>query len=309
MSLGENIRKARLTKSLTQKGLGDLLFVTAQAVSRWENNEVEPSIDMLKTIAEKLEVGLEELIVGQKEESKENSIPEVVPVVIDKPEVEVQESKPQQAQKRVVATCSHCHKEIFEGDQLFYPFRIRTRSGRTHHYHTDTTKPYCSSCERDRVKKQVDNEKALQKNVSRKRRIHGFVWGGLLGVITLIFFIYAAATNMFALTPIVTVFLGLLFAYALFSLVFTSIMKNNFIGDVFGNIIDWSIKMPGLIFSLDLDGIIWFLTVKLLFFILGVIGSILLFLLAVFVSSALAIFVFPFSVYWSYKRPDKTDLM
>ena len=37
--LGEKIKKLRTTNSLTQKDLAEKLFVTAQAVSRWENNE------------------------------------------------------------------------------------------------------------------------------------------------------------------------------------------------------------------------------------------------------------------------------
>lgn len=35
--IGQNIRKLRTEKQMTQKALADRLFVTAQAVSRWEN--------------------------------------------------------------------------------------------------------------------------------------------------------------------------------------------------------------------------------------------------------------------------------
>ena len=49
--LGEKIKRIRNEKGMTQKELADKLFVTAQAVSRWENNEVEPSISTLIEIA------------------------------------------------------------------------------------------------------------------------------------------------------------------------------------------------------------------------------------------------------------------
>ena len=41
--LGDKIRELRTQNNITQKELSEKLFVTAQAVSRWEKNEVEPS--------------------------------------------------------------------------------------------------------------------------------------------------------------------------------------------------------------------------------------------------------------------------
>ena len=38
MMIGGNIKKLRLEQGMTQKNLADKLFVSAQAVSRWENN-------------------------------------------------------------------------------------------------------------------------------------------------------------------------------------------------------------------------------------------------------------------------------
>ena len=49
--IGEKIKSLRLENSLTQKELAEKLYVTAQAVSRWENNEVEPSISTIAEIA------------------------------------------------------------------------------------------------------------------------------------------------------------------------------------------------------------------------------------------------------------------
>lgn len=41
-TVGENLRRARLAKDLTQKEVGDELGVTNRDVSRWENGAVEP---------------------------------------------------------------------------------------------------------------------------------------------------------------------------------------------------------------------------------------------------------------------------
>ena len=59
--IGENIKKLRASKGWTQKELAEKLFVTAQAVSRWENNEVEPSATTLYEMSKIFEVSIDEL--------------------------------------------------------------------------------------------------------------------------------------------------------------------------------------------------------------------------------------------------------
>ena len=55
MKLNETIAEARKRRGLTQEQLAEKLFVTRQAVSRWERGEVIPGIDTLKLIAMVLE--------------------------------------------------------------------------------------------------------------------------------------------------------------------------------------------------------------------------------------------------------------
>lgn len=50
--LGEQIKKLRLAKNLSQVQLAHHLGVTKQSISNWENNNILPSIDMLKRIAQ-----------------------------------------------------------------------------------------------------------------------------------------------------------------------------------------------------------------------------------------------------------------
>ena len=49
---------------MTQDELAEVLCVTRQAVSNWENEKTQPDIDTLNSIAETLEVTVEELIYG-----------------------------------------------------------------------------------------------------------------------------------------------------------------------------------------------------------------------------------------------------
>lgn len=61
MTLGENIRKFRLLKKLTQEELAGKLRVSPQSVSKWERDESLPDTSMLPDIADSLGVSLDRL--------------------------------------------------------------------------------------------------------------------------------------------------------------------------------------------------------------------------------------------------------
>lgn len=126
-----------------------------------------------------------------------------------------------------------------------------------------------------------------------KRRIHSFVWGGIVAAALIAFGIYAGVTTSdfanFAFWGIVGVLS--------FTLVSCLILKNNFIGDMVLEVFSWGfVKMPMLIFTLDLDGILWLLTVKLLFWILGIVLALLCGLLAIVLGLIVSLFVYPFAL-------------
>lgn len=52
MSLNENIKHLRLARNLSQVDLAKSLGVTKQSISNWENNNIQPSIDMLIRLAQ-----------------------------------------------------------------------------------------------------------------------------------------------------------------------------------------------------------------------------------------------------------------
>ena len=62
MSIGRTIQNARKKAGLTQEQLATKVFVTRQAVSRWETGESEPSIDMRKLLAYTLDISIIELL-------------------------------------------------------------------------------------------------------------------------------------------------------------------------------------------------------------------------------------------------------
>ena len=62
MAINQKIAELRKTRHLTQEDLAARLYVTRQAVSRWENGEPSPGIDMLKLLAVTLDVSIAELL-------------------------------------------------------------------------------------------------------------------------------------------------------------------------------------------------------------------------------------------------------
>ncbi len=64
--IGLFIKQIRLDNNLTQKEFADLLGVTYQAVSKWENGKNVPDIGILKQISEEFHVNIDELLNGEK---------------------------------------------------------------------------------------------------------------------------------------------------------------------------------------------------------------------------------------------------
>ena len=66
MNLGENIYLLRTQKNMSQGDLADLLEVSRQSVSKWENNSATPELDKLLKMSELFGVSLDELVSGEK---------------------------------------------------------------------------------------------------------------------------------------------------------------------------------------------------------------------------------------------------
>lgn len=61
---GKFISKLRREQNMTQEQLGELLGVTNKTISRWENGNYMPGIEMLRLMGRTFGVGVEELIDG-----------------------------------------------------------------------------------------------------------------------------------------------------------------------------------------------------------------------------------------------------
>ena len=62
MTIGKNIKRLRQNKGITQEQLGEVLGVSSQAVSKWENETAFPDITILPELAEYFGISIDELM-------------------------------------------------------------------------------------------------------------------------------------------------------------------------------------------------------------------------------------------------------
>ncbi|MBC7626948.1 helix-turn-helix domain-containing protein [Ferruginibacter sp.] len=71
---GDNLKKIRVEKNVSQQELADMISTHSTHISRYERNLAAPSIDVVKKIAEALDVSTDTLIYGTQDEKAKNSL-------------------------------------------------------------------------------------------------------------------------------------------------------------------------------------------------------------------------------------------
>lgn len=66
IKIGKFIATLRKEKDLTQEQLGEKLGVTNKTISRWENGNYMPDIEMLSLLSKEFDVSINELISGER---------------------------------------------------------------------------------------------------------------------------------------------------------------------------------------------------------------------------------------------------
>ena len=69
--LGDNIRKFRKKTGYSQEQIAEILGVSRQSISLWENNQTQPSLDNIVALAKTFNVTTDELL---NEEAKDNTV-------------------------------------------------------------------------------------------------------------------------------------------------------------------------------------------------------------------------------------------
>lgn len=64
MKIGDQLKKARLDKNMTQEEVAEKIFVSRQSISNWENNKTYPDIGNVIALSDLYGISLDELLKG-----------------------------------------------------------------------------------------------------------------------------------------------------------------------------------------------------------------------------------------------------
>ena len=276
MTLGQKLKELRSLKGLTQKELADKLHVSFQTVSKWENGENEPDIATLKELAVLFNCSVDYLI-GSEQEG-------LTPAQQNNQTVIVQHEQ---------HVCAKCGKDIPEDQLVSEDASRKERHGRYTRTVSVGQTYYHVHC-LEQVKKERREAEARVKSAKAKRaKKLSFGWGIAGGVVAFAIALAIFLANMDKVNPGLGVLFSVLIGYGIFAMLYC-IISGSYIGEVFVWCAGLSIRFPGLIFSWDIEGIIWVIAMKILFAILGFLIGVFALLFAIVFSAALGMVSFPF---------------
>jgi len=288
MTFGQKIKDLRVKSNLTQKELAEKMNVTFQTVSKWESDTNEPDMANIKELAKIFNCSIQYLFdeddvqIEKVEETKEESDEQVIE----------DETKAEETAPAVLVKCEKCGKEVPESDIKKYP--VKNNDG-----DIVTVKKLCKDCYDDAIKlkssSKVKTRPGILKGIGQRNDKKPLIWSIVFGCIALVITLIVCLTKNIEVGPSI----GYSFAagYTVLATIYC-IATASYISGVFGEVASWSIRFPGIIFSFDLDGLMFLIGMKILFAVLGFLISVAVFILAVLLSSFLSVISFiPLFIY------------
>ena len=187
--------------------------------------------------------------------------------------------------------CERCKKDIPENELemeeicVSHARQERPATYRQAYYHHSCLEKIKGE---RRVKEAEENY--LKCKQAKKRCFKWSILGGIFSLgIALIYFL----NNTQAYHPELGVLFSLLIGYAIFAMIYC-ILSGSYIGAVFGFCANISTKFPEIIFTWDLDGLAFLVTMKIVFAVLAFIIGLFALAFAIVFSAALGGISFPF---------------
>ncbi|MDD6995583.1 MAG: helix-turn-helix transcriptional regulator [Candidatus Borkfalkiaceae bacterium] len=275
--IGRAIQTLRKRKNLTQSDLAGELNVSGQAVSKWENNLSQPDLDTMQRIMQIFGVTWEEfralcegneekLAQAEEQTAKQNA--EVAASAAMQAAARAGEAAAEiKAQPQLLGVCAYCGKALYREKEIG----------------VKTPKTVCVSCAAH-AKQKIKGEKAEKSKSFRNAMIIPAIIVGILALIAVII----GLTGEAGATALVYIPLAVLIWLPIPQIFW----EEDPVDWVFETICCKTIRMPGVIFELDIDGILWAIAVKCLLSVLSVLLGVMLFLLGYIICMVLAPFSF-----------------
>ena len=270
---GTKIAELRAANKMTQAQLGEQLNVTSQAVSKWEKGLSEPDIESITKICQIFNISFDEFFGVEPKQTKQE------------PKQEGEDAT-EQTPAVILAYCDTCDKPLYNPKE----YQVTVEYGVQH-----TTCLECIPKREEEKRKKRDERFAMERDARREvekdELKKGLLWGIAGGVgLAVLSVIYGIIVEEPTLA-IVGAVLGMYGGYAMVA----QFIWGNSVWDVFTFFLR-SFRLPGIIFALSLEGILFLIFVKIAGAILGAILSVILFIIGFFVTWIYAMVIFPFAL-------------
>jgi len=264
MNYGEKITSLRKNSNMTQAELGDVLNISYQAVSKWERNISQPDFETMTKIAKIFNVDLNYFTESEYKVEKDNVNEQII---------------------HRVNICEHCGK-VIENHNIY------------------SKEPYilCNDCHIKEENEKREIELIKQdgfeniKNQADYSLRNNLIFSGIFGILLLILFLVSMDNSTSSISKTEYIFTSIFVSYVLFSFVF-QLRTDNFVKDLVVDSIGHTINMPGIIFSLDIDSILFALAYRLIIAPVIIIGiALIIFLGGCFIAILISPFSLPFEL-------------
>ncbi len=281
-NLGNKISEYRKQLDLTQKDLGDKLNVSPQAVSKWENGQAEPDASTIKKLCEIFKISTDELL-GNDPPVKEIAITAapVQPVVERVVQPVVQPVVERVVEQKIInGYCEECKKPVGPNE---YVVTHSGRGGSIQHI-------YCNECNEKRIR----SARIYAYDEFKRQNKKSLILGSLiaLGVTALFCIMFMVIIKLEPLWATGLIAVGVFICWLAFGI--QVFWEDSVVPDIFFFFLK-SFTFPGVIFTLDLDGIIFLILVKVGGAILCAILSVIVFLFGLLFTPIASIFILPFA--------------
>lgn len=288
MTYGQKIAQLRKISNMTQAKLGELLNVSAQAVSKWEHDIAEPDLATIKKLTSLFHISIDDFLDTDKEIEVTSAVSEKISESSDaesessnaESEVksETESTKPAPS-VNIIGFCVSCGVMVNENN-------LGQKSPTL----------MCKNCINAQKEREIESLSG-QLTALKKKKKKAVAWGIVTMVLAIIIGSLVAGIGMKTTeSKLICVGLTLIISYCAFAMVCEIIIDR---GPMF-DILEWGLesplKLPGIIFEWDLDGIVSALCLKIFFSILGFLAGVAMFGLAICVGLIVAPFTFPFNM-------------
>lgn len=288
---GKRIAEHRKKAGLTQQELGDKLGVTPQAVSKWEKGLSQPDFDATKKMCEIFGISPGDLLGIQAKADGSAANESAAAAATAQPTVQT---------KIINGYCERCKKPVGPGEYEIYSTGTVGFANRG----TQKQHIYCKDCYPKEMESRRKARATSAYSEFRRCTFKSLIVGGATGtVILLVLVILSICIPPKDLPVGLTVGLSIFAGYAYFAFI-TQLFWCETVTDLFFVFLH-SFRMPGVIFTLDLDGLFFLIAVKLGLAALSVLLSVLVFLLGLIITPLYAAIIFPFSLPWRLGKQGK----